>query len=107
MKFTSEERTILLSILIAALVGIVIVAAAGYGKKSFTAEVKEQGTLININTADASEFEKLPGIGPSYAQRIVEFRKENGPFKTKQDLIRVRGIGKKRIEKIKSYISIK
>ena len=61
---------------------------------------------ININTASADELTALPGIGPSYAQRIVEHREKNGPFKRVEDLLNVRGIGDKTFERIKDRITV-
>ncbi|HKQ96916.1 MAG TPA: helix-hairpin-helix domain-containing protein [Candidatus Polarisedimenticolia bacterium] len=61
---------------------------------------------ININTASAEELQSLPGIGPSYAQRIVEHREKNGPFKKVEDLLNVRGIGEKTFEKIRDRLTI-
>ncbi len=54
---------------------------------------------VNVNTADARTLAKeLDGIGLSKAQAIVEFREKNGPFKTPEDLAKVKGLGKKTIE---------
>lgn len=61
---------------------------------------------ININTASAEELTALPGIGPSYAQRIVEHREKNGPFKKVEDLLNVRGIGEKTFEKIRDRLTV-
>lgn len=65
-----------------------------------------EGEKININTASASELEALPGIGPSKAAAIVEYRKQNGPFKTLDDLVNVSGIGDKSLENIKPKASV-
>lgn len=56
---------------------------------------------ININTATAAELELLPGIGPALAARIVEDREKKGPFKSVDDLDRVRGIGPETIRKLR------
>ena len=61
---------------------------------------------ININTASAEELTALLGIGPSYAQRIVEHREKNGPFKKVEDLLNVRGIGEKTFEKIRDRLTV-
>lgn len=61
---------------------------------------------VNINTATEAELEKLQGIGPAKAKAIVEDRKKNGPFKTADDLKRVKGIGDKNFEKLKSEITV-
>lgn len=64
----------------------------------------QSGSCININTAPVDQLQDLPGIGPEIAQRIVEFRKTVGPFKTVEDIMKVKGIGEKRFEKIKAQI---
>ncbi|MCX6640372.1 MAG: helix-hairpin-helix domain-containing protein [bacterium] len=60
--------------------------------------------LININTADQSELESLPGIGPTLAKRIMEFRTERGKFRKVEDLLGVSGIGPKKFEQIKPRV---
>ena len=62
---------------------------------------------ININTASNKELIQLPGIGKKIAARIIEFRQIHGKFKTADDLIKVKGIGKKKLIKIKNLIIIK
>lgn len=61
---------------------------------------------ININSADATQLALLPRIGPSVAQRIVDYRKKNGPFKTTDDLMLVQGIGEKTYQLIKPYVAV-
>lgn len=61
---------------------------------------------ININTAGVDEFVALPGIGHAYAERIVEYRQKNGPFKRLEDLLNVRGIGEKTYERIKDRVTL-
>ncbi len=61
---------------------------------------------ININTADVEALQKLPGIGPALAQRIVDFRNENGPFQTVTELTRVSGIGVEKLNQILDYITV-
>jgi competence protein ComEA len=60
--------------------------------------------LIHLNLATASDFDKLPGIGPTLAGRIVDWRHANGSFKTVDDLRRVGGIGDKLFAAIKSLV---
>lgn len=62
--------------------------------------------LVNINMATREQLQVLPGIGPAYAGRIVEWRKENGSFTAKDQLIEIKGIGEKRLEKIKPLITL-
>lgn len=61
---------------------------------------------IDINEADWTEFTVLPGISETYARRIVEYRDTNGPFATIDDLMRVSGIGPKRLKAIREYLTI-
>lgn len=61
---------------------------------------------ININTASVEELDALPGIGAAIAQRIVDYREENGPFQSPADLQEVQGIGGKAYEKLKDFISV-
>jgi competence ComEA-like helix-hairpin-helix protein len=61
---------------------------------------------VNINSASVEQLSLLPRIGPSVAQRIVDFRKENGPFKSVDDLMLVRGIGEKSLAGLREYLAI-
>ena len=61
---------------------------------------------VNINTATETELETLSGIGPSKAKAIVEYRKQNGSFKTVADIKNVKGIGDGNYNKISSEISV-
>ncbi len=61
---------------------------------------------ININQADAKALEALNGVGPAKAQAIVDYRKQNGPFKTADELVNVRGIGPTLLEKNRANISV-
>jgi len=67
------------------------------------AEVKP----VDINTADAAELQKVPGIGEALARRIVEFREANGRFEKVDDLLNVRGIGVTSLEKLRPYLVVK
>lgn len=64
-------------------------------------------SLININTATETELETLPGIGPTIANKIVEYRKENGNFNTIEDIKNVSGIGESKYASIEELITIK
>jgi competence protein ComEA len=61
---------------------------------------------ININTADAEALQTLKDIGPITAQKIIDHRTKNGPFKKKEDIKKVEGIGDKTYEKLKSHICV-
>ncbi|HEX9943979.1 MAG TPA: helix-hairpin-helix domain-containing protein [Thermoanaerobaculia bacterium] len=64
------------------------------------------GKKVNINSADVSQLALLPRVGPAVAQRILDYRKQNGPFKKAEDLMLVRGIGEKTYELIKPYVAV-
>ena len=61
---------------------------------------------IDLNTASAAELEQVPGIGPSTAEKIVQMRKSYGAFKSVDDLLALRGIGKKRLDKMRKYLTV-
>ena len=60
---------------------------------------------VNINSAGLNELQTLPRIGPKLAQRILDYRKENGAFKRVEDLLKVRGIGEKMFRNFKDQIT--
>lgn len=64
------------------------------------------GAKINLNTATLEELDILPGIGPAIAQRIIDYREANGPFKSIEEITLVSGIGDTTYEKIKDRITV-
>jgi competence protein ComEA len=70
------------------------------------ASTQQAGGKVNINTADQAQLDTLPGIGQAYAQRIIQYREINGPFKTIEDIKQVSGIGDKRFEQLKDLITV-
>ena len=62
--------------------------------------------VVNINTADLAELDTLPGVGPTIAQRIIDYRTANGKFRTIEEIKNVKGIGDKTFEKLKPYITV-
>lgn len=78
------------------------------GKESTTTEKNAKGVSgkVNINTANQTELETLQGIGPALAQRIIEYRQENGKFQTIEDIQNVKGIGDSKYSNIKDDICI-
>jgi comEA protein len=61
---------------------------------------------ININTATSEELQQVPGIGPVTAEKILLMRKSYGAFKSVDDLLAIKGLGKKRLEKMRKYLTV-
>ena len=61
---------------------------------------------VNLNTATVAQLESLPGIGPATAQRIVEYRQQQGGFKKIEELMNVRGIGEASFLKLKALVTL-
>lgn len=75
------------------------------GKSSARLTNEAADGLVNINTADEKELDTLPGVGPSTAQKIIEYRETEGQFATPEDIMKVKGIGKAKYEKMKDRIT--
>ena len=82
-----------------------ILVLAGFFLSSLPGFAAEGKRVVNINAADAAQLALLPRVGPSVAQRIMDFRKENGPFKSPEDLMLVQGIGEKTFQLLKPYVA--
>jgi competence protein ComEA len=65
----------------------------------------ETQPVVNINTADAKQLSLLPRVGLALAERIVDYRKQNGPFKSTDELMLVRGVGEKLYAQLKPYLA--
>ena len=87
-------------------------AGAGSGQTAGNNADSEKGTAdtdgekVNINTADSAELQSIPGIGPSKADRIIEYRDTQGRFSTIEDIKNISGIGNKTFESIKKYLTV-
>lgn len=81
---------------------VFLVFSLGYGQN----QPKSDTGKININTASVAELQTLPRIGPKVAQRIIDYRTQNGPFKKVEDIMKVRGIGEKVFNQIKDLITV-
>lgn len=110
-----QEKLVIIFLLVCAAVGIgvsfykkahppaiqVIPSSIGIAKGPAYIKVK-----ININTADQQELASLRGIGPSLAGEIIDYRRENSPFLSPEDIMKVTGIGKAKYEAIKDFIVV-
>jgi competence protein ComEA len=77
-------------------------AAAPAAPKASASEARP----VDLNTADSSALESVPGIGKSLSQRILAFREKNGPFQSVDDLLKVQGVGEKSIQKLRPYLTV-
>jgi competence protein ComEA len=66
----------------------------------------DSGGVVNINRASATELDALPGVGPSTAQAIVDYRTTNGPFGSPEDLLNVRGIGPAKFDAMRKLVGV-
>ena len=100
MKFeTRSARASLLALLVT--VGVLFAASPLHaaGDSALTG-------VVNINTATAAELQLLPGIGESRAQAVLVLRKQNGGFKSVDELAQVKGIGSTVLERMRPYVRI-
>ncbi|WP_066064035.1 helix-hairpin-helix domain-containing protein [Neobacillus soli] len=85
--------------------GLVTAGPSGGSIASSSNAGQNQGK-INLNKADETELQNLPGIGPAKAKAIIEYRNSSGPFKAVEDLKNISGIGDKTFEKLKDLIDV-
>ena len=76
------------------------------GNNVIIPDTSSSSALVNINSATQAELETLPGIGPSTAAKIIDYRNKNGDFKNIEDIMNVSGIGESKFNNIKDYICI-
>ena len=89
-----------------ALTHLVLMLALALAATPTLAADQDSPGQININEAEVEQLAYLPRIGPSLAQRIVDFREENGKFEATEDLILVRGIGEKTFEMLEPFVAV-
>ena len=70
------------------------------------AKKKPPAKPVNLNTATSEELQQVPGIGPATAAKILQMRKSYGAFKSVDDLLAIRGLGAKRLEKMRKYLTV-
>ena len=99
-KVTDGQKIIVLSYDESSKIGSSSSSVPDYGLTS------DEGDKVNINTADSSELQTIPGIGPAKAQSIIDYREQNGYFTTTEDIMDVTGIGQKTYASIKDYIVV-
>jgi competence protein ComEA len=85
---------------------LLIVMLAGWSMAALAADATPSG-VVNVNNADAEQLQLLPRIGPALADRIIEFREANGPFASVDELIAVKGIGERSLERLEPFVTTK
>ncbi|MGE3843134.1 MAG: ComEA family DNA-binding protein [Vicinamibacterales bacterium] len=78
---------------------------AGWAQENMAAPKSTKPAVVNLNAASVAQLATLPGIGERTAQRIIEYRQKNGPFKRSEDLMQVKGIGEKGFLKLKDLVT--
>src|SRR5580698_11511706 len=99
MKTRMSQRAAF-ALLCLAFVGLQLASAV----TCFSATKKPPAHPIDINSASSVQLQEVPGIGPATAEKILAMRKSYGAFKSVDDLLSVRGIGPKRLEKMRKYL---
>ena len=123
MKLTRAEKFIIAFTLVFVVFTVGVHIGKGRRSESFTITAQtaadapapsesaepepESAARVNINTAAAEELETLDGIGPALAQRIIDYRAENGDFAEISDIMKVSGIGSAKFEKLREHITVK
>ena len=108
LDFSRSDRYVILAFLILGL----LFTAISYSKKISSRNnirlinVNQRHATVNINRATPQQLERLHGVGPSLAQDIVSYREQMGGFKELEEIKNVKGIGKKKFEKLKDLIAI-
>src|SRR5271165_47748 len=88
------------------IVHCLVLAALLFCACNASATKKPPPAPININTANSEQLQEVPGIGPSTAEKILQMRKSYGAFKSVDDLLSIKGIGKKRLDKMRKYLTV-
>lgn len=82
------------------------ISSSNGSNSSISSESERRYSVVNINTATQTELETLPGIGPSLALKIINYRKTNGKFSSIEEIKNVSGIGESKFESLKRYIKV-
>lgn len=93
-------RPLTVRLFLTLIIGLCVSLTPGIAKK------KPPPKPVNINTATSEELQQVPGIGPATAEKILQMRKSYGAFKSVDDLLAIRGLGPKRLEKMRKYLTV-
>lgn len=96
-----------LALLLASVCGASAACAEALSVTDSVEHVASKNTLVNLNAANVEQLMTLPGIGKSKAEAIVAYREAEGPFNTIDDLVQVKGIGKKLLAKLSASVEVR
>ncbi len=86
--------------------GVPIIIKPNSSSESSSNKLKNPGEgVVNVNTASITELQRLPGVGPSTAQKIIDYRTQNGRLAKPEDMENVKGIGPKKLEKMLPFLA--
>jgi competence protein ComEA len=83
------------------------VATAGSSPPEHGTAAKKMTGVVNLNSAGAAELATLPGVGPKTAEAILAYRQEHGSFQRVEDLLEIRGIGEKKLARMRDWVAVK
>ena len=84
----------------------ILVLVLLFSQSLLAAKKKPPERPVNLNTANSEQLQQVPGIGPATAGKILQMRRTYGPFKSVDDLLAIRGLGAKRLEKMRKYLTV-
>jgi competence ComEA-like helix-hairpin-helix protein len=84
----------------------IVFLAVLFSPVALAGKKKPPAQPVNINTANSEQLQLVPGIGPATADKILQMRKSYGAFKSVDDLLAIRGLGPKRLEKMRKYLTV-
>ena len=108
---TQEGAITLLRVSSTAFVFVILLSVGAFAQTAPArtaprASVEKAAAPVNLNTATVAELERLPGIGPKVAARIVDYRTKKGPFRKTEELMNVQGIGEKSFLKLRAQLTV-
>jgi len=110
LPFTRQERAVLATLVSVFVIGTLLrhffERRPEAARKVHILQGGQLHATVDINKAGYEELVKLPHIGPATAKRILEYRKNRGPFRTIEELLLVKGIGSVKLEEIRKYLTI-
>jgi competence ComEA-like helix-hairpin-helix protein len=82
------------------------ISFAALGGHGALAQKNPPTAPVDVNTATVAQLQQLPGVGPAMANSIVQFRKKSGPFERIEDLLAIRGITSRKLERLRPYLTL-